>query len=768
MFAVALCIDLCRMNNISVYPIRSAVECINAPLLSREIFEQNQLSVENLVELHAFQETAKMPPLEYKHLTVDINAELKAIRTEYEAKLNANTAIPAVNYFGALANVFLRLKDPHTLFVQPNFFKNFKVYFPFYLENRNGFFYANDYPATSPSFQDIQNSYESLYAPMELNPNDRIFKINGQDPLQYLTYFANKYDYSSKSEHGRVNSHLHGALFAKRLDIYTMPEQQDQKFVFEFASGKRLTVNLVVKVAAPVLSSQAAIDMYNAEIAKKKNPYTGEVKMVKRSAGPKTPYKLFEHHEALFTASPVKEDPAFEQVLVSPEYFVLYKFNKNEVTKTFDYVLSITSFSPEDIAVSLQDTIKLLNLIDGLDSKSKLYISVVSNGGGWVSLGHLLAVGLFHTEYPIYGRYNIRKSKLAELLLKSGSEFEDMHRLEWLTGKTLTHQASTGKKINMEWYEPTVEEHFTQYYAFDDDQDPQVAALSKQIYAHVSKLNPSQVILLTDSQCGSTCSCFSKHLLQMQNVYAIGFGGAYNSVDAFDVGSFAGGAVMDSDAYEESVMHLRANKYPNLSQDEINTLTTNWIPHGGYLRFAHHIIYDFDPRIEPAQQLEYKSIKVNQVINTYPSFNDWQGLTGLKTIIPLAQKATQNMETLDVYGEECGTCGTGVISRMKQGKCVQFGCAYGYYRASATAITQCDFECIERHDRYTPGYIEEEEEQNHSGLGTGAIVGIVIGSVAGVAVLGAIVLFLVKPQLFKRKVVETNLDEVNSLVKNEA
>lgn len=79
-----------------------------------------------------------------------------------------------------------------------------------------------------------------------------------------------------------------------------------------------------------------------------------------------------------------------------------------------------------------------------MTSTSKLYLSVVSNGGGWTSLGHLLAAGLFHTEYPIYGRYNLRKSNIVDLLLKSNSEFTDSHRVDWITGETLTNCTECG------------------------------------------------------------------------------------------------------------------------------------------------------------------------------------------------------------------------------------------------------------------------------------------------------------------------------------
>lgn len=150
---------------------------------------------------------------------------------------------------------------------------------------------------------------------------------------------------------------------------------------------------------------------------------------------------MFEQDDIIAKAA---EDPDFKLLLEST-YFKFYEY------KTQEFVLAVTSFSSADPKKALTDTLEMLKLIKA-KQQNKLYISVIGNGGGWVSLGHLLANGLFHTEYPIYGRYNIRKSKLAELLLKGGSTFEDMHRFEVITGKTLTNASIVNATPSMDWY----------------------------------------------------------------------------------------------------------------------------------------------------------------------------------------------------------------------------------------------------------------------------------------------------------------------------
>ena len=262
LFVLTVCEDLCRMPSVdALYPISTAMECIKAPLLTKEVFEQNQLSVEKLVELHAFQDLAANPPTEYAHLKVDVNARLAEIRSTYQAKLEEGVEVPAHEYYSALSQVFLDLKDPHTLYVKPNFYGKFRLYFPFMIVEQDGFFYANEYPAGS-NYAPIQSMYESLYGELEIDPTDRIFRVNGMDVLEWLTKYANLYDYSSKSDNGRVNSELSGALYNKRLDVYNIPAEEDQSIEIQYISGRTQTVHFVIKTSSTFANSDEARKLY--------------------------------------------------------------------------------------------------------------------------------------------------------------------------------------------------------------------------------------------------------------------------------------------------------------------------------------------------------------------------------------------------------------------------------------------------------------------------------------------------------------------------
>lgn len=132
-----LTVDLCNLQKSTIgYQIRSVLPCLEAPVISNEIFQQTQKSLENMLELFVFKEAAANPPAEYQYLKVNITDELAVVRARY----NSSKDIPAFKYYSDLSQLFLNLKDPHTLFVKSNYFKNFRLRFPLLIEHGPKFF----------------------------------------------------------------------------------------------------------------------------------------------------------------------------------------------------------------------------------------------------------------------------------------------------------------------------------------------------------------------------------------------------------------------------------------------------------------------------------------------------------------------------------------------------------------------------------------------------------------------------------------------------
>ena len=90
--------------------------------------------------------------------------------------------------------------------------------------------------------------------------------------------------------------------------------------------------------------------------------------------------------------------------------------------------------------------------------------------------------------------------------------------------------------------------------------------------------------------CGSTCSCFIKHAQESHVGRIIGLGESpLNSEAAFDVGSFAGGSVTDSDDF-----FTRVARHSNLTD-----FPQTFYRDGATLRWALEEVYSF---LAPATQ----------------------------------------------------------------------------------------------------------------------------------------------------------------------
>lgn len=92
--------------------------------------------------MYGFHDISRIPPPPFESTAVDIDETLASIRSTYEALLANGSEIDAYDYYSELSALFMTLKDPHTLFVKPNFYNNFRIRFPFYFTNDNGVFYS--------------------------------------------------------------------------------------------------------------------------------------------------------------------------------------------------------------------------------------------------------------------------------------------------------------------------------------------------------------------------------------------------------------------------------------------------------------------------------------------------------------------------------------------------------------------------------------------------------------------------------------------------
>lgn len=684
-------------RSLTVYPMEDALQCLRAAPLTDDVFARTQFTMSHLAELNAFADIARDPPEPYKHLATDVWADLDAINSTFSTGNHS-----AWDYHAALSEVFLKLKDAHTLYVKPSFFANFILMFPLGIKvDTSGVMRFASYP---PRAQFVSESYATLHPEVNLSHlvGRAITRINGKQPLVFLAEWADKYMYISKSSHGRVNAALIQGFFQRPMHVFNFPAQEDWTNTFT-VEGQDVQLSHVVFSYLELFDDRDATAAYekcvynstkgNAEVLHGEDLLTGNAGDLLRRASRDFYADVFDTHYALaapvfertkdsvdllpeklgsnrFRASNSTSDELLR--LAGDDMFSLYRYTSNatEADNSAVFVLSIVSFSPHDPNATLYGLHDALQMVrDG--NATHFVISVVSNGGGYVSLGHILARAISPTQYPLYGAYNIRRSKAVDSHVDGGSMFTSMKRTHLYNGSIIT-KGETDEETSLsadptDWYFKDFQAYpeidsgvyhgkknvtFSQTYAFDDDEVTGMADGLALLYAFPGlDLSPDRIILVTDANCGSTCSCFAKHLAQDRRLVTLGVGGTAglspddyaHGAEPYDVASFAGGAVMDSRSFEYAyasmkyLMNLTEKRRP-LHAEMMDNIS---MPTDAYHRFAFMEMFSWNIKRDPVgsySPLEYIPVPVDIVLPLFPTSIDWQGPTGLFRFLP------------DVYG----------------------------------------------------------------------------------------------------------------------
>lgn len=95
------------------------------------------------------------------------------------------------------------------------------------------------------------------------------------EPLEFFSYFADKYSYSAKSSHGRVNGELKSGFYEKRLDVYNIYDAKDQRLCFEFLSGRKMFIDFTIVTDISIKDQGEAVLLYEEEI--KTTPFEKQI-----------------------------------------------------------------------------------------------------------------------------------------------------------------------------------------------------------------------------------------------------------------------------------------------------------------------------------------------------------------------------------------------------------------------------------------------------------------------------------------------------------
>lgn len=797
-FAITLFAD-CRMPYArATYPIASARSCLEAPLLTEEVFYQTQEALEAMLPMNVFVDICKKPPAPYEHLATDTEASLSLIREKYSKLIGKATAW---EYHEALAKTFRDLKDAHSLYVKPSFFGHFRLAFPLAFNvSKTGSVTFTDLPT---SLDYISESYTQMFS---VNLADyigaEILTINNEKPLVYLAKWADKYVYSTKSSHGRLNSLLSGDFYARSLKVFGLPEQGDENLVFDLADGRTVILRFsiysdtifnseddavraymrCISLDTPYVAAETDNDPAATTFEKLQSEETaGHLVGVRdaiiratRGKGLTHPrnykaYARFLDEEMSRSAIQYSKyslkdfnrggsynaSESEYEYITGDDMFSLYKYTSRSTIANQDsvYILAVYSFAPLDVATTINNIVDALEILRE-HPISQLVVVLNGNGGGIVTLGHLLGRALFPSNYPIYGAYNIRVNRIMDALIKAKSWFTLMHRTDPWSGANMTigdsatdttdwyfkHQ-ETYSEIDEDVYNGRRTARFSQRFAFDDDLEEDLKQSLSRFYKFRGlDLSPDRVAIVTDGTCGSTCATFAKHLVEANRCLAIGLGGTTGlseySDDPYDVASFSGGTVEDSQSLQFAIEELMLNP-PEDGIDNMDVLTKVHIPTDAYARFAFHQLFSWNIKKYDWRSytpLEYTPVPVHAVLPIYPTVEDWQGLGGIDTF---AEDVYILMRSLELAGRNgnCtdvpaslyhfsgnNTAATGACPYLDDSTrgafncnntCVFYDCKVGYYLDPLAYETSRLWECQMRTDTHAwDSYIPPPEDHS--------------------------------------------------------
>ena len=737
--------------------------CLRSIPFDQAVAVQTVNNVLGYLEAFVFQDRLHNPPAPYTELQTNVVSCVEELKTRV---LNSpNSFSSDYDFHQALSDIFLPYRDPHTMYSKPACYQKLSWVLPIALRSEvvDGVqkLFVDHLP---PEYGYFEVGYWSTREAPEGLYGAQIDEIEGEDPLVFLTHWADEHVYSSKTQDSRINSALSGDFWLLGGRYYGVPTRTlslragGKDFIVEWGATNKVALYGPDDFASycPVLDvpwSEEAAMYLRTRVIESRHPHI-----------PASPWeRLVEEtrrHSAILkenviTGEEVEESHLRKLIGTSDVSFYLYEPEGETNNNNDDVVvlLNIPSFSPDDVP-GFVDT-----FLEGIDRCNELgithlIVNLMSNGGGWVTLGYRVLRVLAPWVYPVYGTYDIRHSPLAEVLLDSAlSESVQTHlqpesgapfgSSKWYTesverecegfegcgvdgkkGSSYTHDFS-----QRYYFTVAYDEHsFTDAFARLDSSRGLVYGRSKS----GGGLPPQNIIFLSDGLCGSTCACTSKRAQEAHAGIVVGVGGLLtNPPSEMDVASFAGGSVSDN-SYMESF--LEREDY-SLEKGIPYPMPTNAV-----FRFAFEEVFGWDGNETPLEfvlnsvdlKLPYwprtgsawledagslVKMCVDKVFSVYSSGSEAPALSAkcLPWMVTLDERCTvQNGRG----GYPCKSDGSGYDQNQR---CVVYECDAGYYRS------EDKLSCLPLPN--------DDSGSSSKSLGAGAIATIVICSLAVIALV---------------------------------
>jgi hypothetical protein len=535
--------DVCQFTSGKAVPFDDALDCVNRVPLTEDSFEQTMDTVERAGQLYVFKDIAKKSPAPiFSATNVNLEAELAKIRrTKYQYEYPFNKDI---------VTLFNKFHDGHFVYVPPTCYTAFSAIQPFVLTSYYDTALQENKIYIAGLNNGAEEGYSSLYKVTGLDKcvGGTIRSVNNVPAVQAVFEYANSTMGSSHDVNIRYNlamtmfmesgGYYPGEFYYRSVLSKTPEKGEVVNYVIDMPDGSVKSLSLKwIFVPRADLSSLSELTQQCAQT--KTN--TEHNFQFQGTAIHKTPFVKTSEFGMRTTRR------ADSDVIIANEDASFYQVDDSTA------VLVIPAFMPQS---SVRFGRTLTNGFQEMYNRglSRIIIDISNNGGGIVCWGYTLA-HLLLNEYNPFGRADMPVVPLSLAYAQAAID-NDVHDTVWSPDTWHQIDSEDTLPFTMDWFVPGhnhtrggVEGTYSELFRDQCDVLYKVMHLPEGM-----SFKPSQIKVVSNGYCFSTCAFFSRHMQESYNIATFATGGV--SYIPMGIATSPGNQVLDLDstiAYAEKL-----------------------------------------------------------------------------------------------------------------------------------------------------------------------------------------------------------------------
>ena len=466
------------------------------------------------------------------HIAIDLAAELD--------KIDQSDYLSDFDFHNAVSDLFLQLKDPHTLYVKPTCLGAHLALQPFSLTSRIDSISGAQVISIDGLLSRFVN--DGLYKGIPLRDlvGADVLKLNGVDALKAIVAFTARFGYISKDRSAAFNQALNSDFQRRYLGLYGFPSTTSQIYTVQLKN------HTVVNVEVPWAIYSTRSVTFSSAGCTASSEVAAKVSSLPLSLPKLTSINFLDEFKLPKEDSVVLRDESNQKRGLSASLIAKYPSGSDVTTAQIasffvdndTIALKISTFSPDVESQFLSVLHKTLTTAESKEVKN-LIVDVIGNGGGSICLGYKIINQLVSERNP-EGTYDIIHSNLTDALVQKASKMREMIPVY---GPSFWSNKQRKVYSDSSWYEPGIEysrggkvSNYSQRVFHACDYDDSVPTHKFQ-----------RILILSDGLCGSTCAVFSSHLDEVEKVDTVALGGIISTPNGMQYFSFPGGQVLELD-----------------------------------------------------------------------------------------------------------------------------------------------------------------------------------------------------------------------------